>query len=128
VSNKIKGIEFLLLAVGALAGAFLSYKMVSSPVVVATLPLNILAVNVAGSFVLGVFSILSLIRSILIIITLGLMAFRHSGRISFLSLVPDKDARTRQNGRERINTLSELPLSRKYMPETSCRMELVIKY
>src|SRR4029078_12607516 len=33
--------------------------MVSSRVVVATLPLNILAVNVAGSFVLGVFSILS---------------------------------------------------------------------
>jgi fluoride exporter len=35
--------------------------MVSSPVVVATLPLNILAVNVVGSFVLGVFSILSVV-------------------------------------------------------------------
>jgi len=97
------------LAVGALAGAFLRYKMVSSPVVVATLPLNILAVNVAGSFVLGVFSILSaawnLYTKYFLLIavgfcgSVGLMAFRHSGRISFLSLVPDKDARTRQNGR-----------------------------
>ncbi|MGA7140368.1 MAG: fluoride efflux transporter CrcB [Nitrososphaeraceae archaeon] len=49
------------MAVGALAGAFLRYKMVSSPVVVATLPLNILAANVVGSFVLGVFSILSVV-------------------------------------------------------------------
>ena len=57
--TKIKGIEFLLLALGALAGAFLRYKMVSSPLVFGALPLNILAVNVLGSFVLGVFSILS---------------------------------------------------------------------
>ena len=53
--------EFLLLAVGALAGSFLRYKMESSSVVVATLPLNVLAVNVVGSFVLGVFSILSVV-------------------------------------------------------------------
>ncbi|MGB8164968.1 MAG: fluoride efflux transporter CrcB [Nitrososphaeraceae archaeon] len=51
--------EFLLLAFGALAGAFLRYKMASSPLVFGALPLNILAVNVLGSFVLGVFSILS---------------------------------------------------------------------
>lgn len=33
--------------------------MVSSPVLLGALPLNILIINVAGSFVLGVFSILS---------------------------------------------------------------------
>lgn len=40
-------------------GVFLRYKLVSSPVLLGALPLNILIINVAGSFVLGVFSILS---------------------------------------------------------------------
>ena len=58
--RKMKGIEFVFLAVGAVAGAFLRYKMVESPLMIGTLPVNILAVNVAGSFILGVFSILSI--------------------------------------------------------------------
>jgi CrcB protein len=58
-----KGIEeFVLLAIGALAGAFLRYKLVSSPMLLAgTLPINVLAVNVIGSFILGIFSVLSLL-------------------------------------------------------------------
>ncbi len=56
----MKGIEFVLLAVGALAGTFLRYKIVSTPVWLGALPLNVLAINVLGSFILGVFSILSL--------------------------------------------------------------------
>src|SRR4026209_2572092 len=56
----MKGLEFILLGVGALAGAFLRYKLVSSTIVIGTLPVNILIINVIGSFILGVFSILSL--------------------------------------------------------------------
>ncbi|MGE5822172.1 MAG: fluoride efflux transporter CrcB [Nitrososphaerota archaeon] len=56
----MKGLEFILLGVGALAGAFLRYKLVSSTLVIGTLPVNILIINVIGSFVLGVFSILSI--------------------------------------------------------------------
>jgi CrcB protein len=59
VKNKIKGIEFALLAVGALAGVFLRYKLVSIPMWLGALPLNVLMINVAGSFILGVFSIVS---------------------------------------------------------------------
>jgi len=57
----IKGIdEVVFLSVGALAGAFLRYKIVSSPILLAnTLPINVLAVNIIGSFILGIFSILS---------------------------------------------------------------------
>jgi CrcB protein len=55
----MKGIEFALLAAGAVAGAFLRYKMTESPVVLGTLPVNVLIINIAGSFVLGVFSILA---------------------------------------------------------------------
>lgn len=54
----MKGIEFVLLAVGALAGAFLRYKLASSPIVFGVLPLNVLIINVVGSFILGIFSIL----------------------------------------------------------------------
>lgn len=56
----MKGIEFVLLAVGALAGAFLRYKIVSSPLLLGVLPVNILVINIVGSFILGFFSILLL--------------------------------------------------------------------
>src|SRR4026208_445885 len=56
----MKGLEFVLLGVGALAGAFLRYKLVSSTIVIGTLPVNILIINVVGSFILGVFSVLSI--------------------------------------------------------------------
>ncbi len=55
----MKGIEFVLLAAGAMLGAFARYKLAESPLFLGTLPVNILIINVIGSFVLGVFSILS---------------------------------------------------------------------
>jgi CrcB protein len=56
----MKWIEFVLLAVGAVIGAFLRYRFVESPVAVYGLPINVLVVNVLGSFILGLFSILSI--------------------------------------------------------------------
>jgi len=56
----MKGIEFVLLTVGALAGTFLRYKIVSTPLWLGALPLNVLSINVLGSFALGVFSIITL--------------------------------------------------------------------
>ena len=58
--KHVKWIEFVLLAVGAVIGAFLRYRIVESPVAVYGLPVNVLVVNVLGSFILGVFSILSI--------------------------------------------------------------------
>jgi fluoride exporter len=55
----MKGIELILLVIGALAGALLRYKIVSSPMLLGALPLNVLVVNIIGSFILGVFSIVS---------------------------------------------------------------------
>jgi CrcB protein len=52
--------EFGLLALGAIAGAYLRYKIVESPITIATLPVNLLTVNILGSFILGLFSILSI--------------------------------------------------------------------
>lgn len=55
----MKMIEFALLAVGAVVGAFLRYIMVASPQTIAGLPVNVLAVNMLGSFILGLFSVLA---------------------------------------------------------------------
>jgi len=57
--GRMKGIELILLVVGAVAGAFLRYKIVSSPMLLGSLPLNVLFVNIIGSFILGVFSVVS---------------------------------------------------------------------
>ena len=53
-------IEFVLLAVGAVVGAFLRYIIVDSPQTMGGLPVHVLAVNVIGSFTLGIFSVLAL--------------------------------------------------------------------
>jgi len=56
----MKWIEFALLAIGAVIGAYLRYRLVESPVTFFGLPLNVLAVNVLGSFILGLFSVMSI--------------------------------------------------------------------
>ena len=56
----MKWIEFGLLAVGAVIGALLRYRLVESPAAVYGLPVNVLVVNVLGSFILGLFSVLSI--------------------------------------------------------------------
>ena len=55
----MKWLEFALLAVGAVVGAYLRYRLVESPVAFYGLPVNVLVVNVLGSFILGLFSVLS---------------------------------------------------------------------
>jgi CrcB protein len=55
----MKGIELIFLVIGAIAGALLRYKMVSSPMLLGALPLNVIFVNIIGSFILGVFSVVS---------------------------------------------------------------------
>jgi CrcB protein len=51
--------EILLITVGAVAGALLRYKLVESPVMLGTFQVNVLAVNVLGSLVLGIFSVVA---------------------------------------------------------------------
>ena len=53
-------IEIGLLAVGAVVGALLRYKLVESPVLFVGLQVNVLIVNVLGSFILGAFSVAAL--------------------------------------------------------------------
>ena len=54
----MKLIEFALLAIGAVVGAYLRYRIVESQVAIYGLPVNVLIVNILGSFILGFFSIM----------------------------------------------------------------------
>jgi len=53
-------IEFALLALGAVLGAFLRYAIVSSPQTIGGMPINILAINILGSFIIGLFSVIAI--------------------------------------------------------------------
>lgn len=55
----MKGVEFALLAIGAVAGAYLRYRIVESPVTIGNLPVNVLIVNTVGCFILGLFSVIT---------------------------------------------------------------------
>ena len=55
----MKGLKFILLGMGSALVAFLRYKLTEPPLLFNTLPVNVLMVNVAGAFILGVFVVLS---------------------------------------------------------------------
>ncbi|MER5174875.1 MAG: fluoride efflux transporter CrcB [Candidatus Nitrosocosmicus sp.] len=53
-------VEFILLSIGAILGAFLRYKITSIPFIFGIIGSNVFIVNMIGSFILGVFSVLSI--------------------------------------------------------------------
>ncbi|PVX27720.1 MAG: fluoride efflux transporter CrcB [Candidatus Bathyarchaeum sp.] len=55
----MKGIELVFLAIGAVVGAFLRYRLTEAPIVLGGLSINILLVNIVGSFILGIFTVVS---------------------------------------------------------------------
>lgn len=55
----MKGLELGLLAVGGILGTFLRYKITESPLLFGALQVNVLIVNVIGSFILGLFFVMS---------------------------------------------------------------------
>jgi fluoride exporter len=57
--QAMKGIEFVFLGMGAVLGAFLRYKITAAPLLFGSFVSNVLLVNIVGSFILGIFSVLS---------------------------------------------------------------------
>jgi CrcB protein len=55
----MKGIELILLAAGGLLGTLLRYRITESFIIMGAFQLNILVVNVVGSFILGLFFVLT---------------------------------------------------------------------
>lgn len=54
----MKGIELILLAAGGVLGTFLRYRITESPVLFGSLQVNVLIVNVIGSFIVGLFFVM----------------------------------------------------------------------
>jgi len=110
----MKGIEFVFLAAGAVAGAFLRYKVAESPLVLGGwLPVNILIVNVAGSFILGVFSIIAMAWNLDSRYSL-LAAVGFCGSLTTMSsfaLETSNLADNRQYGAMAVNILANVGLS-----------------
>jgi len=52
-------IDFLILSVGAIAGVYVRYRITSYPEIYGIMGSNVIIVNIIGSFVLGVFSVIS---------------------------------------------------------------------
>ncbi len=55
----MKGIEIILLAAGGIVGTFLRYRITESPLLFGSLQVNVLIVNIIGSFILGLFAVMS---------------------------------------------------------------------
>jgi CrcB protein len=55
----MKPIVIIFIAVGGLVGTFLRYRITESPLLLGTLSVNVLIVNIIGSFILGLFAVLS---------------------------------------------------------------------
>ncbi len=55
----MKGLELLLLAAGGVIGTFLRFKITASPLLLGSLPMNVLIVNIIGSFIIGIFAVVS---------------------------------------------------------------------
>ena len=55
----MKGLEFIFLGMGSVLGAYLRYKITESPLIFNTIPVNVLLVNLIGSFILRLFIVVS---------------------------------------------------------------------
>ena len=55
----MKGLEFIFLGMGSVLGGYLRYKITESPLIFNTIPVNVLLVNLIGSFILRLFIVVS---------------------------------------------------------------------
>ncbi|MGI0007394.1 MAG: fluoride efflux transporter CrcB [Nitrosotalea sp.] len=109
----MKPLLIVLVVVGGLLGTFLRYKMTASPLLFESLPVNVLIVNVVGSFILGVFAVMSqqwsLDQKYALLIAIGFCGSLTT--MSSFALETSNLFESRQLGLVGINILANVGLS-----------------
>lgn len=109
----MKPLLIVLIAAGGLLGTFLRYKITASPLLFGSLPVNVLIVNIVGSFILGLFSVMSqqwsLDQKYALLIAIGFCGSLTT--MSSFALETSNLFESRQLGLVGINILTNVGLS-----------------
>ncbi|MDE1817282.1 MAG: fluoride efflux transporter CrcB [Thaumarchaeota archaeon] len=109
----MKPLLIMLIAAGGLLGTFLRYKITASPLLFGSLPVNVLIVNIVGSFILGLFSVMSqqwsLDQKYALLIAIGFCGSLTT--MSSFALETSNLFESRQLGLVGINILTNVGLS-----------------
>ncbi|MDE1811327.1 MAG: fluoride efflux transporter CrcB [Thaumarchaeota archaeon] len=109
----MKPLLIMLIAAGGLLGTFLRYKITASPLLFGSLPVNVLIVNIVGSFILGLFAVMSqqwsLDQKYALLIAIGFCGSLTT--MSSFALETSNLFESRQLGLVGINILTNVGLS-----------------
>jgi CrcB protein len=109
----MKIIELILLATGGVAGAFIRFKITESPLLFGALQVNVLIVNVIGSFILGLFVVMtqqwSLEQKYVLLVAVGFCGSLTT--MSAFALETTNLMESKQFGMAAINILGNVSLS-----------------
>ena len=109
----MKIIELILLATGGVAGAFIRFKITESPLLFGALQVNVLIVNVIGSFILGLFVVMtqqwSLEQKYVLLVAVGFCSSLTT--MSAFALETTNLMESKQFGMAAINILGNVSLS-----------------
>lgn len=125
----MKIIELILLATGGVAGTFIRFKITESPLLFGVLQINVLIVNVIGSFILGLFVVMtqqwSLEQKYVLLIAIGFCGSLTT--MSAFALETTNLMESKQFGMAAINILGNVSLSIGAIFGGMSLMNLIIK-
>ena len=109
----MKIIELILLATGGIAGTFIRFKITESPLLFGALQVNVLIVNIIGSFILGLFVVMtqqwSLEQKYVLLVAIGFCGSLTT--MSAFALETTNLMESKQFGMAAINILGNVSLS-----------------
>ena len=109
----MKIIELILLATGGITGAFIRFKITESPLLFGALQVNVLIVNIIGSFILGLFVVMtqqwSLEQKYVLLVAVGFCGSLTT--MSAFALETTNLMESKQFGMAAINILGNVSLS-----------------
>jgi CrcB protein len=109
----MKIIELIFLASGGVAGTFIRFKITESPLLFGILQVNVLIVNVIGSFILGLFVVMtqqwSLEQKYVLLVAIGFCGSLTT--MSAFALETTNLMESKQFGMAAINILGNVSLS-----------------